>query len=148
MMMPMAEFDKDVRLGRQLGDRLETLRRAHNWTQGQIAYKTGLNKATVSQMLAGARKDPPIGTVMRFAEAFGVTLDELMGLKPLQIPEPAEAEPADRLAKLEAEAAKVPQLAEQVAELASTMKEFLQRQSQQAPSKPSRSAKAGHKKAS
>lgn len=101
MMMPvMAEAPP--RLGRALGERLDALRRAHGWTQGQLVIKTRLDKSTIYQILAGARKDPPIGTVMRFAEAFGVTLDELVGLKPLQIPEQiAPPSEGDRLEALE-----------------------------------------------
>lgn len=141
MMVPMAELDPNGRIGRELADRLEALRRAHKMTQGQLAYKTGMDKSTISQILAGARKDPPIGTVMRFAKAFDVTLDELVGLKPLLIPELPEAveEDAARLAKLEAQVAQVPALAEQVANLAATMREYLQ--GQQAADKRPRSGK-------
>lgn len=91
--------DEKPRLGRQVGERLEELRRANKWSQGQLVIKTGLDKSTVYQILAGARKDPPIGTVMRFADAFGVSLDALVGREPLQMPEPqaapAEVNPAD-----------------------------------------------------
>ena len=87
------------RLGRLVGERLEELRRVHKWSQGQLVIKTGLDKSTVYQILAGARKDPPIGTIMRFADAFGVSLDALVDREPLPIPEPqappAEVDPAD-----------------------------------------------------
>lgn len=75
--------------------------------------KTKLDKSTVYHLLAGGRKDPPIGTVMRFAEAFNVSLDELVGLKPLHVPENAKPETSDdRLAALEE---KVARLAEALA---------------------------------
>lgn len=94
MMCPMAE--EKPRLGRQVGERLEALRRAHKWSQGQLVIKTGLDKSTVYQILAGARKDPPIGTIMRFADAFGVSLDALVDREPLQLPEP-QPEPAQEV---------------------------------------------------
>lgn len=101
MMMPMPA--QKPPLGRQLADRLEALRQAHGLTQGQLAYKAKVDKSTVYIILAGGRKDPPIGTVMKFAEAFGVGLDELVGLKPLHVPEMKTPESdTDRLAALEA----------------------------------------------
>lgn len=139
MMVPMAERKPVV--GRQLADRLEALRAAHGWTQGQLVIKTKLDKSTVYHLLAGGRKDPPIGTVMRFAEAFNVSLDELVGLKPLHVPEISTPESRDdRLAALED---KVARLAEALAPALERTADLVQRESppQSHGTRPRRSAK-------
>lgn len=134
MMMPiMAERDERI-LGREIADRLEALRRAHGWTQGQLAIKTGLDKSTVYHILAGGRKDPPIGTVQRFARAFGVPIGALVGETPLMMPEPLAMPdtPGDPLAS------RVSALEQDLLEIAKGQREILKRLGAKGEKSPTR----------
>jgi transcriptional regulator with XRE-family HTH domain len=99
----MGDLKEEVAIGRQLAERIEQRRKALGMTQGQLAIQTGLDKSTVSSFLAGGRKDPPIGTMMRFAAALGISLDQLVGASPLPevLPAVESAATDTRTAELE-----------------------------------------------
>jgi len=63
------------------GARLITLRKARNLTQTQFAERVGVTQPVVSYYEAKA--DVPAGDlVAKFAQALGVSTDELLGVKP------------------------------------------------------------------
>jgi len=53
--------------------------KARGLTQNEIAEKTGLKQSFISQLYNG--KKPSLDTVLKFAEAFNVTTDEVLGRK-------------------------------------------------------------------
>jgi transcriptional regulator with XRE-family HTH domain len=85
MMAPM--------IGREIGERAKTLLAQRGLTQGQLAIKSGLNQATISKLMAGGVKDPPVGTVIRVATALDASLYALLGLE--DMPEPTKHQPVD-----------------------------------------------------
>jgi transcriptional regulator with XRE-family HTH domain len=75
-------------IGREIGEKLRQIAHARGLTQGQVGANAHVSQPTVSQLFNGGTADPPIGTVLKIAKVLGVTLDEIVGLKPLQMPEP------------------------------------------------------------
>jgi transcriptional regulator with XRE-family HTH domain len=102
MMVPMARKengDIDVAIGDRIARNMRALLHAKGWTQGQLAYQAGMTQAAISQLTMGRRR-PSLQSIYQIAGAFGVTIEELAGFKPLQMPAPLEAAP-DRLVSLE-----------------------------------------------
>lgn len=60
-----------------LGARVETARRAKQWTQDDLAGATGIGIATVRRVELGTF-DPRLSTAKRLAMELGVTLDWLV----------------------------------------------------------------------
>lgn len=50
-------------------------------TQADLARRTGLSTAVVSQIVSGKTKDPRLSNVIAIANALGVSLDYLAGLR-------------------------------------------------------------------
>lgn len=64
----------------QLKDNLLALMSAHGVRSGtQLARLLNLPAPTVNRLLSGAVQDPRLSTLMRVANHFKVTLDELIG---------------------------------------------------------------------
>ncbi len=59
--------------------RMRRLRRAKGWTQMDLAKKSDLTQAFISQLEAGLQKNPGVASLLRIAKALGVTLEELLG---------------------------------------------------------------------
>ena len=62
-----------------LSKKIKELRKKAGWSQQKLAEKTGLSYSVVTKIEQGAAKQPTIQTVVKIADALGVTLDELMG---------------------------------------------------------------------
>ena len=62
-----------------LSKRLKELRKERNWTQQELAQKANISFNAVTKIEQGAAKHPTLKTLLKFAEAFGVTLDDLVG---------------------------------------------------------------------
>lgn len=60
-----------------LGNTIRALCANKGWTQGQLADKLNVRPATLSRWVCGA--DPKLSTIIRIADALGVSLDELAG---------------------------------------------------------------------
>ncbi|MBU5637063.1 helix-turn-helix transcriptional regulator [Geomonas sp. Red69] len=58
---------------------LESLK-SRGYTQEQIAEKVGLGQSYISHLMNG--KNCSLETVIKFADAFGVSLDEVVGRTP------------------------------------------------------------------
>lgn len=61
-----------------LANRLRMLRLHYRWTQQQLADEMGMSKNNISQYELG-RRDPSVRHLIKFAEVFNVSVDELLG---------------------------------------------------------------------
>lgn len=78
----------------KLAERLLILRRERGLTQEEVAEKIGVSNKTYSKWETGSTS-PDIETLVRLAEAFSVTTDDLLGLsdsRPVSFEEAAQAE--------------------------------------------------------
>ena len=87
-------------IGRVIGTRLRQLASSAGLSQDEIAEQAGRSRGTVSMLMNGNIKDPPIGTVMAVAGVFGASLDQVVGLKPLPTIRVAHPESAEDLRRL------------------------------------------------
>ena len=60
-----------------IGLRVKQLRERFRWTQGQLADRTGLARSYITRLEMGER-NPKRETLERFAEAFRMSVDELL----------------------------------------------------------------------
>lgn len=64
-----------------LSKRLKELRAEHDWTQQKLAEKAGLSFNAITKIEQGAAKHPTLKTLIKIADAFGISIDELVGRK-------------------------------------------------------------------
>ena len=64
-----------------VGPRLRTLRRQREITLADLSARTGVSVSTLSRLESGDRK-PTLELLLPLAQAYGVTLDELVGAPP------------------------------------------------------------------
>lgn len=62
-----------------LPKRLKELRKKSGWSQQKLAEKSGLSYNTITKIEQGAATMPTIQTMIKIADAFGISLDELVG---------------------------------------------------------------------
>ena len=58
---------------------LKRLRKERAWTQQKLAEKAGMSYVIITKIEQGVSKEPTILTMIKLAEALGVSLDELVG---------------------------------------------------------------------
>ena len=63
------------------GKRLKQLRKKAGWSQQKLAEKASLSYNVITKIEQGAAKNPNIQTILKLADAFEISLDELMGRK-------------------------------------------------------------------
>ena len=61
--------------------RLKQLRKKTGWSQQKLAEKAGVSYNTITKIEQGAATMPTIQTMIKIADAFGISLDELVGRK-------------------------------------------------------------------
>ena len=61
--------------------RLKQLRKKSGWSQQKLAEKAGLSYNVITKIEQGAAKNPNIQTMIKLANAFQVSLDDLIGRK-------------------------------------------------------------------
>ena len=61
-----------------LGQNIFALRVARNWAQSALAKKAKISQAQIARIERGDRRDMFCASVKRIADAFGVTVDELL----------------------------------------------------------------------
>ncbi|HEX7680816.1 MAG TPA: helix-turn-helix transcriptional regulator [Thermoanaerobaculia bacterium] len=61
----------------KFGAHVRELRYAHDWTQEDLAERSGLNVVQISH-LEGGRNEAKISTILRLAKAFGITPSKLL----------------------------------------------------------------------
>lgn len=59
-------------------NRLKTLRNEHSWTQADLANKINVSPKTIGAWERGTR-EPPIETITKLSDIFGVSADYLLG---------------------------------------------------------------------
>ena len=64
-----------------LAKRLKELRKEKGWSQQKLAEKTDLSFNAVTKIEQGLAKHPTLKTLLKLADAFGISLDELVGRK-------------------------------------------------------------------
>jgi len=64
-----------------IAKRLKELRKKSGWSQQKLAEKAGLSYNTITKIEQGAATKPTIQTMIKVADAFGISLDELVGRK-------------------------------------------------------------------
>lgn len=62
---------------RQMGKRIETLRKKLNLSRQQLAERADVSREYIRK-LEGGGYDPTVGTLQRIAKALGVSLTELL----------------------------------------------------------------------
>ncbi|WP_353946912.1 helix-turn-helix transcriptional regulator [Streptomyces sp. HUAS MG91] len=81
--------DEVTRTTAAMGPRLRLVRERHGVTLADVSRATGISPSTLSRIETGRRK-PTLEVVLRLAQEYGVSLDELAGTAPA----PAAAPPA------------------------------------------------------
>jgi XRE family transcriptional regulator, regulator of sulfur utilization len=61
----------------KFGAHLRELRHAREWTQEDLAERSGMNVVQISHLERG-RNEAKISTILRLAKAFGITAGELL----------------------------------------------------------------------
>mgnify|MGYP001577460194 CR=1 FL=1 len=61
--------------------KLKDLRKKVGWSQQKLAEKAGLSYNVITKIEQGAAKNPNIQTIIKLANAFKISLDELVGRK-------------------------------------------------------------------
>jgi len=62
-----------------IAKRLKELRKKSGWSQQRLAEKAGLSYNTITKIEQGAATKPIIQTMIKIADAFKISLDELIG---------------------------------------------------------------------
>lgn len=62
-----------------IGENLKSFRRKKGWSQQKLAEAAGLSYVTITKIEQGRAKKPTIQSMVKLADALGVTLDELVG---------------------------------------------------------------------
>lgn len=86
---------------RTLGDVLIILRDEKGWTQGDLAARTGIARTTISRHEGNLGGRPKADDRLKYAKAFGLTLDEFDALldsgQTLSAPQDAASRPAGKI---------------------------------------------------
>jgi len=64
-----------------LAKRLKELRKKAGWSQQKLAEKSSLSYNTITKIEQGAATMPTIQTIIKIADAFDISIDELVGRK-------------------------------------------------------------------
>ena len=62
-----------------LSKRVKELRKQKGWTQQKLAEKTELAFNTITKIEQGLAEYPNLKTLLKLADAFGISLDDLVG---------------------------------------------------------------------
>ena len=64
-----------------LSKKIKELRNKAGWSQQKLAEKAGLSYNVITKIEQGAAKNPNIQTMIKLADAFDISIDELVGRK-------------------------------------------------------------------
>ena len=62
---------------RQFGERVRKLRKKRDWKLVELSVETGLGRVFLSNLENG-KHEPKLGTIKKLANAFGLTISQLM----------------------------------------------------------------------
>lgn len=60
---------------------LSKIRKAKGWSQEKLAVESEISYNTIIKIERGGIENPKIKTVLKLADALGITIDELVGRK-------------------------------------------------------------------
>ena len=60
-----------------MGYKIKEVRESKHMTQEELAKKSGISRATISAMENGVERNTTSGTLVKLAEALGVTIDQI-----------------------------------------------------------------------
>lgn len=80
----------------ELGTKLRELRRKQNWTQSQVAQRTGGTASVVSAYENGIRQ-PSYEVLIKLARLYNVSSDHLLGISGRRLPDSQYLISLDRL---------------------------------------------------
>ena len=63
----------------KLAQRLKELRKKNNWSQQKLADKAKLSYNAITKLEQGAALYPTIQTIIKIADAFDISIEELLG---------------------------------------------------------------------
>jgi transcriptional regulator with XRE-family HTH domain len=66
---------------KMLKDNIKNLRIKKGWSQQDLAVKAGLSYNAVTKLEQGAAIYPRLDTLLKLADVFNITIDELIGRK-------------------------------------------------------------------
>lgn len=66
---------------KMLEQRLKQLRKKAGWSQQKLAEKAGLSYNVITKIEQGVARRPTIQTMIKLADAFGISLDQLVDRK-------------------------------------------------------------------
>ena len=66
-----------------INSRLRTLRKERGWTQKELEQRTGIAQRNISSYESG-KLQPSSKTIKRFADAFGIRVEDLTGDLPIE----------------------------------------------------------------
>jgi transcriptional regulator with XRE-family HTH domain len=75
-----------MRSNLDLAGRLKKLRKDRDWSQQKLAEAAGISYMVITKIEQGISTEPTIGSMVKLADALGVTLDELVGRTPPKRP--------------------------------------------------------------
>lgn len=61
-----------------IGERIKAAREARNWSQHDLARKSGVTQGTISKLELGQRRTPSGAILEKLAHALGLTVDDLL----------------------------------------------------------------------
>lgn len=64
-----------------LAERIKKFRKQKGWTQQKLAEKTGLSFNAITKIEQGRAEHPTLKTLIKLADVFGISIDELVGRK-------------------------------------------------------------------
>jgi len=64
-----------------LAQNIKKLRKQHKISQENLAKKAGITYSTLIKLESGANSNPTVNTLKKVADAFRISLDELVGRK-------------------------------------------------------------------
>lgn len=65
----------------KFGRKLKELRKKNSWSQQKLAEKAGLSYNAITKLEQEAALHPTIQTIAKLADAFGITIDDLVERK-------------------------------------------------------------------
>ena len=65
-----------------LGKNLKDIRRKRGWSQQKLAEVAGLSYVTIAKIEQERAKEPTIHSIVKLADALGVSIDEMIGRTP------------------------------------------------------------------
>ena len=63
----------------RFGDRLRQFRENRGWSRRELAQRAGIPQPTIGYLESGQRSGITVETARRIADAFGISLDRLVG---------------------------------------------------------------------